>query len=129
MILLILPYDIIDDVNDVAIDETKPIKTAVIIIGLKGLVKHVESFNELYGCNVKLSFGLTLFACVTQVVPWFDQQIPEIVIYQPAITFLEAFLDKAEKILSESLLGGVMYMNLNEVKKVQDEDRRFYRLF
>lgn len=69
MTLLILPYDIIDDMNDVAIDKTKPIKTAVVIVGLKGLVKHVKSFNELYGGNVKLSFGLTLFACVTEVVP------------------------------------------------------------
>ena len=51
MILLILLGDVFDDINDIKGDYTKSIKTTVVLVGVKSLIKHVESYNKRWGEN------------------------------------------------------------------------------
>ena len=77
MILLILLGDVFDDINDIKGDDTKSIKTTVVLVGVKGLIKRVESYNKRCRENntksqtVKMiSDKLTLHKSVLQKIPW-----------------------------------------------------------
>ena len=59
------------------------------------------------GENVKLSFGLALFAYSAQFGAWFDHKNPWILISQTVINFLEASVNKAERVLNDNLLGSL----------------------